>query len=198
MTPFSKMLVWLLVTATMQNIPLTTGLGTSAMLKIVRRPRQRNQFLVLLVPFSAITTMIFFLLDKAIPVTWLWLILRPLCIVVISVILYIVTTLVTRACFPNRYRRVRHLLPLAAFNNLVIGVALVVNYQTSMDFLSALGLSVGGALGFVFLSAITAEGISRIDNPDVPVSFRGLPATLLYLGLLALALMGFKPIYNLI
>lgn len=198
MTPFSKMLVWLLVTATMQNIPLTTGLGTSAMLKIVRRPRQRNQFLVLLVPFSALTTMLFFLLDKAIPVTWLWLILRPLCIVVISVILYIVTTLVTRACFPNRYRRVRHLLPLAAFNNLVIGVALVVNYQTSMDFLSALGLSVGGALGFVFLSAITAEGISRIDNPDVPVSFRGLPATLLYLGLLALALMGFKPIYNLI
>ena len=38
---------------------------------------------------------------------------------------------------------------------------------------------------------LTAEGIERMDNPDMPEAFRGMPSTLLYVGLLALALMGF-------
>lgn len=198
MSSFSKMLIWLLIAATMQNLPLSTGLGTSDMLKIVRRARQRNLFLLLLVPFSAVTTMLFFPLDKAVPVTWLWLILRPLCIVALTVLEYLLVTLVASKFFPDWYRRARNVLPLASFNNLVIGVALIVNYQTAMDFLPAVGLSIGSALGFVLLSAVTAEGISRVDNPDTPAAFRGLPATLLYLGLLSLALMGFKPIFNLI
>ncbi len=198
MSSFGKMLVWLLVAATMQNLPLTTGLGLSSMLKIVRAPRQRRLFLLLLTPFTVLTAALFFPLDKAITVTWVWLIFRPLCIVAIAVILYVVFSLVLIKRFPDVYRRVRHIVPLAVFNNLVIGVALVINYQTSMDFLSAIGLALGSSLGFVLLSAITAEGISRIDNPDTPPAFRGLPATLLYLGLLSLTLMGFKPIFNLI
>ncbi len=198
MNSFGKMLLWLLVAATMQNLPLTTGLGVSSMLKVVRRPRQRNLFLLLLVPFSVVTTALFFPLDKAVPVTWVWLIFRPVCIVAITVILYVVASLLLVRFASDWYRHVKHLLPLAAFNNLVVGVALVVNYQTSMDFFSAVGLALGSALGFVLLSAITAEGISRIDNPDTPPAFRGLPATLLYVGLLSLALMGFKPIFTLI
>ncbi|MBQ3259227.1 MAG: hypothetical protein IJA68_01760 [Clostridia bacterium] len=198
MNSFGKMLLWLLVAATMQNLPLTTGLGVSSMLKVVRRPRQRNLFLLLLVPFSVVTTALFFPLDKAVPVTWVWLIFRPVCIVAITVILYVVASLLLVRFASDWYRHVKHLLPLAAFNNLVVGVAMVVNYQTSMDFFSAVGLALGSALGFVLLSAITAEGISRIDNPDTPPAFRGLPATLLYVGLLSLALMGFKPIFTLI
>lgn len=31
-----------------------------------------------------------------------------------------------------------------------------------------------------------------MDNPDVPQAFRGLPIALVYLGLMALALLGFK------
>ena len=40
--------------------------------------------------------------------------------------------------------------------------------------------------------------MERLDNPDMPVSFRGLPATLVYLGILALALMGFTPVLSLL
>ena len=34
--------------------------------------------------------------------------------------------------------------------------------------------------------------MERLDNPDVPKAFRGLPAILIYLGIIALALMGFS------
>ena len=91
----------------------------------------------------------------------------------------------------------RRFLPLAAFNNIVIGVALVINYQVQVSFFPAIGIAAGSAIGFSFVSAMSAEALERMDNPDTPMSFRGLPGTLVYLGLLALALMGFAPILHL-
>ena len=45
---------------------------------------------------------------------------------------------------------------------------------------------------------MTAEGIERLDNPDMPEAFRGMPANLVYLGLVALALLGFTSDFRLI
>lgn len=198
MNAFVTTLVYFLIAATVQNTVLTTGLGASAMVKMLRRPRTFLQFGGLLLSFSVVTTALFYPIDQLLPVTWLMLMLRPFIIVVLTSLLYVLAVLFTGNRFPNWYRRWRHMLPLAALNNLVVGVALVINYQASLTFFPALGLAAGSAVGFLALSAITAEGMSRIDNPDTPAAFRGLPATLVYLGLLALALMGFNPVLNLI
>ena len=187
-----------LIAATIQNLLLTAGMGTAAMLKVMRRPRQVVLFGQLLLAFSVVTTAVFYPLDKVLPVTWLFRMLRPFIIVVITAVLYIVAVVLLARLFRERYRRIRHLLPLAVFNNLVVGITLVINHQVSLGFFSALGLSAGAAVGFLVVSALTAEGVSRLDNPDIPAAFRGLPATLVYLGLLALALMGFSPVLNLI
>lgn len=198
MNTFLTTLSYFLIAATLQNMVLTTGLGSSAMLKILRRPRTFVPFGLLLLFFSVATAAAFYPIDQALPVTWLMLMLRPLFILVLTSVLYGLSALLAKWRFPNWYHRHRQLLPLAAFNNLVIGVVLVINYQASLSFFPALGLAAGSAVGFLALSAITAEGVSRIDNPDTPAAFRGLPATLVYLGLLALALMGFNPVLNLV
>ena len=74
----------------------------------------------------------------------------------------------------------------------MIGVALIVNHLFSVSLAGAVGLSLGSCLGFLVLSLLTAEARDRMDNPDVPQAFRGLPIALVYLGLMALALLGFK------
>lgn len=86
--------------------------------------------------------------------------------------------------------------PLAAFNNLVIGIALIINHQFALGLSGAVGLSLGACLGFVLLTWLTAEGMERMDNPDMPQAFRGMPATLVYLGILALALLGFTSSFS--
>lgn len=188
-----------LLAATMQNLVLTTGVGTSAMLKIIRRPRQLIAFSGLLMLFTLATAAVFYPIDQVLPYTSrMARLLRPFIIVAITALLYIGLSLVASRRFGGWYRRVRHLLPLSAFNSLVVGVVLVFNYQVQLSFFPAIGLAAGAVVGFLFVSAITAEGISRVDNPDTPAAFRGLPAALVYLGLLALALMGFEPVYNLI
>ncbi len=193
-TVVNTLLVFL-IAATMQNLVLTAGFDASVMLKINRHPRQLLRFGVLVLCFSVITAAIFYPIDRLLAATWWVRMLRPLIIVCIVCLLYLLA-IVILSRFETLYRRVRHLLPLAVFNNLVVGVALLLNLQVSVSFFSALGLAAGAAFGFGFLSAMTAEAVERMDNPDIPSSFRGLPATLVYLGLLALALMGFSPIFN--
>ena len=38
---------------------------------------------------------------------------------------------------------------------------------------------------------VVREGARKLDNENVPETFRGLPVTLLYIGILALAIYGF-------
>jgi Na+-translocating ferredoxin:NAD+ oxidoreductase RnfA subunit len=113
-------------------------------------------------------------------------------IVGIAVVLYTVITPIFAKAAPRMYARIGKLFPLAAFNNLVIGVALICNHSFSLSLFGAIGLALGCCVGFVVLSYLTAEGIERVDNPDIPAAFRGLPILFLYVGLLALAVMGFS------
>lgn len=198
MTAFEQFWVFLLATAFVQNLVLTTGFGSSVMLRIVRRPGDIWVFGGFLTGFSLLTVLIAFPLDMLIgtgPAAKLW---RPFMMVAIATVLYLIVAILLYKRVPSVYRRVSRLLPLAAFNNLVIGIALIINHQFALGLAGAIGLSLGASLGFIVLTALTAEGMERIDNPDMPQSFRGLPATLLYLGILALALLGFTSAFSFI
>ncbi len=202
MKAFWDMLFLLLTSALIQNLVLTTGFGTSIMLRIVRRPRDIWIFGGLLTAFSVLTVLLFYPVDALLAVQfgtgWSVKIFRPVVVILIAALLYLLTVLLTKRALPRVYARIQRLLPLAAFNNVIVGVALVINHQVKIEPLPAVGMAVGSCLGFLLLSWLTAEGMERLDNPDMPASFRGLPATLVYLGILALALMGFTPVFSLL
>ena len=198
MSELRTMFLYLLITATMQNLVLTAGFGSSSLTRMLRRPRYRREYTRLLTIFSVLTTALFFPVDMLLPTEWQFRMLRPLIVVVLVSLLYIGTVLLAVRRFTAWYRRVRRLLPLSAFNSVVVGTALVTNYRLSVSFFPALGIAIGSALGFTLLSALSAEALERMDNPDTPAAFRGLPGALVYLGLLALALMGFDSVLTLV
>ena len=198
MSELRNMLLYLLITATMQNLVLTAGFGSSTLARMVRRPRYRRAYTQLLLAFTVTTTALFYPLDLLLPYEWQFRMLRPLVIILLTALLYIGTVLVAIRRYPTWYRRIRRLLPLAAFNNIVVGAVLVTNHQLAVSFLPAIGIAAGAALGFMLVSALSAEALERMDNPDTPAAFRGLPGMLVYLGLFALALMGFDSVLNLI
>ncbi len=191
-------ILFLLATAVSQNIVLTTGFGSSMLLRMVRRPKDIGIFSLILGFFAVATAAICYPLDKALGVDFWPKLLRPLLIVAVVALLYCLFVLICSKAFPGLYARTAKLLPLAAFNNLVIGIALICNHNFSTTLIGAIGLALGGCVGFVVLSFITAEGIERLDNPDIPPAFRGLPIMLVYVGLLALAILGFSSSVSLI
>lgn len=187
----SDMLIYLLAAAFIQNLVLTTGFGSSMMMRIVRRPADILPFGGLLTFFTLLTVAIAYPLDLAIGTSYLSKLFRPLMMVVIVSLLYLLAYGLVKKSV-RLSRRIGHLLPLAAFNNVVIGVALIINHQFFATFWGAVGLGIGASVGFVLLVLVLAEGNRRADHPDMPDAFRGLPASLLYMGILALALMGFS------
>ena len=186
----AEMLSFFVSVALLQNIILTTGFGSSIMIHMVKKPKSIWLFSGILGFFSVLTVVIAYPLDQyfGTDATNFW---RPFMMVAITVVLYIAVTLLLKWLLPNFYSRVSRLLPMAAFNNLVTGIALVCNAHFGTNLAGNVGLAVGSCLSFGILTWLTAEGMERMDNPDMPEAFRGMPSTLLYVGLLALALMGF-------
>lgn len=191
------LLSFFVTVALLQNIVLTTGFGSSVMLHMVRKPKNIWLFSGIMAVFSLLTVIIAYPLDRIFgtAITNFW---RPLMMIGITVALYILISLLLQWLAPGFYTRISRLLPMAAFNNLVSGIALVCNAHFSSNLGGNIGLAIGSCLSFGILTWLTAEGIERLDNPDMPEAFRGMPATLVYIGILALALMGFTSTFSLI
>ena len=194
---FKELLSFFITIALLQNIVFTTGFGSSSVLRVVRKPRTVWLFSAILTVFSILTVVIAYPLDKlcGTAITNFW---RPPMLLAITAVLYIVAVPILKRFFTPFYERVNRMLPLAAFNSLVVGIALVSNVQFASSLGGIIGLAIGACLGFALLTFLVDEGIERLDNPDMPEAFRGMPATLLYIGILALAFMGFTSDFSLI
>ena len=187
------MLSFFVTVALLQNVILTTGFGSSLMIREVRKPKTIWLFTGVLTGFSVLTVTIAYPIDYLVGTEEdnLW---RPFIVIAITVALYLAAYPLLKKFAPTLHKKVERMLPMAAFNNLVTGIALVCNTHHIAEDIGLggnIGLAIGACLSFGVLTWLVAEGVERMDNPDMPEAFRGMPAILVYVGILAMALMGF-------
>ncbi|WP_423406136.1 Rnf-Nqr domain containing protein [Faecalibacterium prausnitzii] len=82
------------------------------------------------------------------------------------------------------------ILPVAAVNSGVLGTVLVERTQ-SFTLEQSLGFGLGSGLGYLLAVMLVTEAQNRLRSKAIPEAFRGLPITLVYIGVLALAIYGF-------
>ena len=82
------------------------------------------------------------------------------------------------------------IVPLAGLNSCVLGTVLVERTQT-FTLGQSLGFGVGSGLGYVLAVLLVTDARHRLRSKAIPTAFRGLPITLVYIGVLALASYGF-------
>ena len=82
------------------------------------------------------------------------------------------------------------ILPVAAVNSGVLGTVLVERTQSFM-LEQSLGFGLGSGLGYLLAVMLVTEAQNRLRSRAIPEAFRGLPVTLIYIGVLALAIYGF-------
>lgn len=184
--------LYLLTAALLQNFVLSTGFGSSMTLRLSRRPLTLLPFGGLLAVFSALSVAAVYPLDKLLGSDPTAKLLRPLLIIAVVSVLYILLYGLLKLIGKPFAELLRKMLPTVAFNNVTVGVLLIINHQFALPLVTAIALSFGTAVGFTLLSLLIGDLRRRLDNPDVPVAFRGLPLLLVSLGLLALGLMGFS------
>lgn len=80
-------------------------------------------------------------------------------------------------------------LPLAATNSSVLGTLLICANQ-NYTMLQSVAFGLGSGVGYLVAVFIVDEGRRRLRSKDVPSIFQGLPASLIYIGILSLAIYG--------
>ena len=98
-----------------------------------------------------------------------------------------------RKTLPQLYTSLGVYLPLITTNCAVLGVALT-NVQKEYGFVSSVVNGFATSAGFTIAIIILAGIRERLEENDIPESFRGTPITLATAGLMALAFFGFSGI----
>lgn len=177
-----------------ENAVFTRGLGVSRLIRLVNDDAVGTfQFWVLLALVELLTApMGFFVLNRVIPglPAELRLPLRPLLYLGCALVAYlIVLGFLCLAPFKHKLKLLRT-LPLASFNTNVLGTLIICSTQ-GYTLMEHIGFGVGTSLGYLMAVLLVDEAERRLDNDTVPAIFRGMPITLVYIGILALAIYGF-------
>ncbi len=174
-----------------QNAIFTRGLGVSRLVQLVGDDRTNSWWfaLMLCVTQILVAPLAFYAGGLIAPLPNRAQ-LRPLvylgCVAVVCLFEYLVLRLVKGA----RSGQLIRILPPAALNSCVLGAVLVERTQ-SFTFGQSLGFGLGSGLGYLLAVMLVTEARKRLRSPTIPTAFRGLPITLVYIGVLALAIYGF-------
>lgn len=82
-------------------------------------------------------------------------------------------------------------LPLAGVNATVLGT-LLLNQQQSYHLFYSFVFGLGTAIGFTLMLALLTAINTRLDMADIPEPFKGSSITLITLGLISMAFLGFS------
>lgn len=112
-------------------------------------------------------------------------------IIASAAVLYIIMLIVMHVL--GAKKSTLNLLQLCAFNSAVLVIPFAAQSLNS-GFIGAVFLAIGGAAGYCLALFLVSEGLKRFNYSDIPKAFRGIPAVIIFIGLLAMAFSAFSGI----
>ena len=174
-----------------QNAVFTRGLGVSRLVQLVGDERTSSGwFALLLCVTQVLVAPLAYYAGGVLAPLANRAQLRPLVYVASLAVVCLFEHLVLRLVKGPRSGQLLRILPLAAINSGVLGTVLVERTQ-SFTLGESLGFGLGSGLGYVLAVLLVTEARHRLRSKAIPKAFRGLPITLVYIGVLALAIYGF-------
>ena len=174
-----------------QNAIFTRGLGVSRLIQLVGDERTSSWWFALLlcVTQTLVAPLAYFAGSQIVDLPYRAP-LRPLLYLACVAVVCIFEHAILRAVKGPRSGLLIRLLPIAAVNSGVLGTALVERTQ-SFTLAQSIGFGLGSGLGYLLAVMLVTEAGNRLRSKAIPEAFRGLPITLIYIGVLALAIYGF-------
>lgn len=172
-----------------ENAVFSRGLGMSRMIRMPVDAVSRTRFCLIVTAMSTACTGIGWWLNRFIREAEYAIFIRPMLYIGLICVLYCAVWLLGRKFWPKFFAGLRGDLAMATFNCAVLGPALLAS-QSSFTFPKALGFGLGSGIGYLGAVLLVGQVRQRLELCDVPKAFRGFPITLVYIGLLSLALYG--------
>lgn len=192
MQNLGNFLLFALIAMFVQNAVFGRGFGVSRLVKLVGDSTVDSMiFCALLCLINVLSAPMSYYINRVLEQSQLWYrdYIRPLALVVCVIIAFLVVLVILSIARPGNKKELIAALPLASFNCAVLG-PLLISFTQSYDFFQTMGFALGSGLGYGFAVLIVTEGQRKMKNEDVPNTLRGLPISLIYIGILALAIYG--------
>lgn len=174
-----------------QNAVFTRGLGVSRLVQLVGDERTSSWWFALMLCITQVLVapLAYFAGSFIAPLPNRAQ-LRPVMYLTCIAAVCLFELLVLKLAKGPRSGQLIRILPVAAVNSGVLGTVLVERTQ-SFTLEQSLGFGLGSGLGYLLAVMLVTEAQNRLRSRAIPEAFRGLPVTLIYIGVLALAIYGF-------
>ncbi len=106
------------------------------------------------------------------------------------------TEMALKKFVPSLHKSLGVYLPLITTNCAVLGVTIDNINEHNFNFLQSIVNSLGCGLGFLLAMVLFSGMRSKIEESEIPESFKGLPATLIAASFVSLAFFGFAGIVD--
>ena len=174
-----------------QNAVFTRSLGVSRLVQLVGDERTSSWWFALMLCITQVLVapLVYFAGSFIAPLPNRAQ-LRPVMYLTCIAAVCLFELLVLKLAKGPRSGQLIRILPIAAVNSGVLGTVLVERTQ-SFTLEQSLGFGLGSGLGYLRAVMLVTEAQNRLRSRAIPEAFRGLPITLIYIGVLALAIYGF-------
>lgn len=174
-----------------QNAVFTRSLGVSRLVQLVGDERTSSWWFALMLCITQVLVapLVYFAGSFIAPLPNRAQ-LRPVMYLTCIAAVCLFELLVLKLAKGPRSGQLIRILPIAAVNSGVLGTVLVERTQ-SFTLEQSLGFGLGSGLGYLLAVMLVTEADHRLRSEAIPEAFRGLPITLVYVGVLALAIYGF-------
>lgn len=192
MNIFTEFIMTALYAAFFQNIVLSGGYGVGEATKVSAKPKQIGFLSFWVAVFSVSAAVSCRALDYIPAVNELGFILHLLIFVGVECLLYLIAALIMKFALKAGSEALK-LVGIAGFNTFVLAIPMLIRMGSSGGILDALAMALGSSVAFALSAVLINAGVKKIKaNKSIPENFRFTPAVFIYIGLLALAFMGFS------
>ena len=174
-----------------QNAIFTRGLGVSRLVQLVGDKRTSSWWFALMLCITQVLVApLAFYAGRLLAPLPNRAQLRPVVYLACIAAVCLFELVVLKLAKGPRSGQLIRILPIAAVNSGVLGTVLVERTQ-SFTLEQSIGFGLGSGLGYLLAAMLVTEAQNRLRSRAIPEAFRGLPITLIYIGVLALAIYGF-------
>lgn len=188
MINFMQILFAALAAITTENLLFSGGIGFSRVLRAARRPKLIALYSLLIALYSMVSILIstfFYPLFQGGDM----LIVRPVVFAVWIVLVCVLVTQVLRLFVPDYYKKYGSVFSFSAVNTIVLSMPYA-QKSFKLGLPEAVAYALGTGIAFFLAAILLSYGAPRCSNEDMPKAFWGMPAALLYIGILSLAFAG--------
>ena len=172
-----------------ENTVFSKALGTSTLFLAARSKKQFFSFGLCITYFSVVSSALSYFADYFFKVNEYSYLFMPLIYVLIIGAVYTITLLVIWKLAYPFFLSIKKFIHVSAFNCAVLG-ALFTNALTEKSLIEYVAYALGTGLGFIISAFLVTAVYERLYSEDISPSFRGLPITYIYVGILAMAFYG--------